>query len=166
MTRRPVSIAERLAARSEWQGDCLVLTSSILSNGYGSIRADAPSRKNLKAHRVAYELHYGSIPEGRVIDHVCRNRACINPEHLRAVTKKQNSENRARFNARTDSQVRGVHLNKKANLWGVRVKHNGRTYWGGYYKTVEEADKVATAMRNRLHTHNDSDRSPNMEAAA
>ena len=158
MTRKPKSLAERLAARTERRGDCLVLTSSILSNGYGSIRADAPSRKNLKAHRVAYELKYGAIPDGLVIDHMCRNRSCVNPEHLRPVTKKQNSENRSRFNEDTASHVRGVHLNKKANLWGVRVKHNGVTHWGGYFKSVQEADRVATDLRNSLFTHNDADR--------
>lgn len=161
MTRKPKSLAERLAARTEWQGDCLVLTSSILSNGYGSIRADAPSRKNLKAHRVAYELKYGAIPDGLVIDHICRNRSCVNPEHLRPVTKKQNSENRSRVNMDTASHVRGVHLNKKAKLWGVRVKHNGVTHWGGYFKSVEEADRVATDLRNSLFTHNDADRVTN-----
>lgn len=38
------------------------------------------------AHRIAYELVRGQVPEGLVLDHLCRNRACCNPDHLEAVT--------------------------------------------------------------------------------
>jgi hypothetical protein len=42
------------------------------------------------AHRVSYELYKGEIPHGYVIDHLCRNRGCVNPEHLEAVTQQTN----------------------------------------------------------------------------
>lgn len=42
------------------------------------------------AHRLSYELHKGEIPEGLEIDHLCRNRWCVNPDHLEAVTRREN----------------------------------------------------------------------------
>lgn len=53
------------------------------NGGYGIFR-------NQKAHRFSYTLHRGEIPEGLVLDHLCRVRCCVNPNHLEAVTAKEN----------------------------------------------------------------------------
>jgi len=60
-------------------------------DGYGKLRDDAANGgKLLHAHRVAYELAYGSIPEGMCVLHHCDNPGCCNPEHLYLGTKADN----------------------------------------------------------------------------
>jgi hypothetical protein len=64
----------------EWQGTTLV-------NGYGQLKGD---HKVEYAHRISYRLFRGRIPGSFVIDHLCRNRRCVNPLHLEAVSNKEN----------------------------------------------------------------------------
>lgn len=54
---------------------------------YGTVLVDGKARP---AHRVYYELTKGEIPEGLVIDHLCRTPSCVNPEHLEPVTHQMN----------------------------------------------------------------------------
>lgn len=67
--------------------DCWEWTGAKTGAGYGHVLLNY---KNVYAHRLSYELLVGPIPEGLVIDHVCRNRGCINPEHLEPVTPREN----------------------------------------------------------------------------
>src|SRR5438445_7913613 len=69
------------------ESGCLVWGGSVSSNGYGAVYLQG---RRYRAHRLAYELRKGIIPAGKQLDHLCRNRLCINPEHLEAVTQKEN----------------------------------------------------------------------------
>lgn len=63
-------------------------TTPRTAGGYGKLRKH---RRDLLAHRVAYELMVGEIPAGMTVDHACRVRCCVNPEHLRLMTAAENA---------------------------------------------------------------------------
>jgi hypothetical protein len=63
---------------------------ATLPNGYGEIW-DPVARKNRMAHRRVYELLVGPIAAGLQIDHLCRNKACVNPAHMEQVTSRENT---------------------------------------------------------------------------
>lgn len=67
---------------------CWVWNGFVRPNGYGH---SCYKRKTTMAHRVAWFLYRGPIPDGMVLDHICRNRGCVNPDHLRVVTPGQNA---------------------------------------------------------------------------
>lgn len=80
--------AERFWDKVEVNGtDCWPWLASLKDTGYGQFRYNGRVRP---AHRFAYELIIGPIPAGLVIDHLCRNRTCVNPLHLEPVTNEEN----------------------------------------------------------------------------
>ncbi len=70
---------------------CMEWTGHLTNSGYGTIKEGGRGTRTLKAHRLAYEQAYGPIPDGLVLDHLCRNRKCCNPDHLEAVTMQVNT---------------------------------------------------------------------------
>jgi hypothetical protein len=72
--------------------ECWIWTGGLHWSGYG--RLAIKNGPNLRAHRVAYELLVGPIPEGLDLDHVkargCERRDCCNPAHLEPVTRREN----------------------------------------------------------------------------
>jgi hypothetical protein len=66
------------------------IASSTNGVGYGLLTTNRTGGKML-AHRFSYEHHHGPIPDGLVIDHLCRNTLCVHPDHLEAVTQRVNT---------------------------------------------------------------------------
>lgn len=81
---------ERTMSYISKSSDCWVWLGKPANTGYGQIGFGYPNRKVRNAHRVIYELLVGEIPDGKQLDHLCRNRLCVNPEHLEPVTQKEN----------------------------------------------------------------------------
>jgi len=149
-------VEDRFWARVDKSGECWLWTGASTGRDlrYGSFTLNG--RQHI-AHRVSYELSKGRIPEGLVIDHLCHVYKCVRPDHLQAVTQKQNLENLAGAKRTSKSGVRGVSWHR--NKWRVCVQHDRHSYHGGVFADIKDAEAAAIALRNNLFSNNLQDRS-------
>lgn len=84
--------ARRVADIDGAMNDCWLWPLSTTKTGYGQLGWQVSGRRShVLAHRVAYALYCGPIPDGMTVDHLCRTRACVNPAHLRLLTNAANA---------------------------------------------------------------------------
>ena len=80
-------IPERFWPKVDKTGECWVWKAAKTRAGYGVFHVGG---SGISAHRVAYELMVGPIPDGLQLDHLCENTSCVNPDHLVPVTAREN----------------------------------------------------------------------------
>lgn len=147
MTSVQAPLAQVIAERTQKTDTCWLWIGSVNSTtGYGRISRGAG--KHIPAHRAAYELARGPIPEGLVIDHLCRVRHCVNPSHLEPVTPRENTLRGVGItaqNARADHCKRGHRLNE-ANIFMQRGQRLCRTCYDArneHHNTKRSARRAA-----------------------
>jgi hypothetical protein len=142
-------------ARVDRSGDCWSWLGRIDRLGYGRVGVKG---KMMMVHRYAWTLSGGELPAGMVIDHLCHNRACVRPEHLRVVTQAQNSQNRNGAPRNSKTGIRGVTYNTASGKYIARFWVGGKDFYCGAYPTTAEAEVAVVEGRRMYMTHSEMDK--------
>jgi len=129
---------------SDNKKDCWPWSGAKKPNGYGNVRID---KKYLVAHRVAFTLANGPIPDGYIVCHICDNPSCCNPSHLMLGTVKSNSADMLIKNRQKtpESAARGV-VNGMSKLDDQSVTEIRRAYRSKELNQYELADAYGVSQ--------------------
>lgn len=117
--------------------DCWEWQRGLDKDGYGQLTINT---KKIKPHRFSYELYKGKIPEGLEIDHLCRNRKCVNPNHLELVTHQENIK-------RGDKTNLGLYNKVKTHCKRGHEFNKENSY---FYKT-QRMCKICLTIRTKIY---------------
>lgn len=148
------SASERFWSKVDKTEDCWIWTGAIQSGGYGTFAI--PHGAVVKAHRFAYEDLTGvSLTPEDIVDHLCRNRKCVNPQHVRITDKQGNAEN-ANLRSDNTSGFRGTSYHKATGKWSAYASLRGKVHHLGLFLTAEEAAARSKEFRNEHYSLKES----------
>lgn len=149
IVRTPIAVRFERQWTPEPNTGCWLWTGPVDRKGYGYLWSGGRRGRHLKAHRVAYELFQKPIPVGLTIDHLCRVRCCVNPEHLEAVSMRVNT-------------LRG--MSPVAIVARRNVCANGHPYDDAHLHITRSGTRKCRAC-NRLRVHAAYWRNPELHRA-
>ena len=134
------------------ESGCSIFLGTENGHGYGRFRIN---NVRFYAHRIAYEFSKGSIPEGLHIDHLCRVRCCVNPDHLEAVSNRTNAlrgigptaVNASKTNCKNGHVLNGenLYINPASGYRNCRICRE--MYRAKYYHIIERPKRhIVTGM--------------------
>lgn len=145
---RGMSVECKLARNSiPLPSGCVTWAGSVNDQGYGTISIDG---RNYRAHRVMWETFGSPLAASDIVDHRCGNRSCVSIDHLRVVTKAENTQYRVKLNRNNKTGHRGVAVNAQGT-YSVWVMANGERHYEQGFATAEEANEYALALRAKHH---------------
>lgn len=136
-----------IGARIKKTNDCWVWTGELTGSGYGRVRIKG---KNFSAHRYVFELLIKPVPEGLQIDHLCRNRTCVNPRHLEPVTGSENVKRAWAVRIKDKLNCPKGHPYSGDNLYILTDRKNGQTWRNCKMCRVETNKKYYYKKRANL----------------
>lgn len=138
----PLGLPARLWSQVAYTpAGCWLWTGHTILNGYGQVYHDGRSQM---IHRIVYAAAKGAIPQGLDLDHLCRNRLCVNPDHLDPVTNRENAIRGARAGI---GSSRFVGVSRKRNKWVAQLNHDRI----GSYSTEQAAARAYDAAVIAAH---------------
>lgn len=129
------------------EGGCWTWRGKPLNSGYASCKING---KSWLIHRYSFTVHHHEIPAGDEVDHLCRNKLCVNPEHLRAVSHVVNVRAQG-LRSNNTSGVRGVYWDSSRERWTATVRRDGRKVHLGRFATLDEAAAAVRAARDAAY---------------
>jgi len=148
---------ERFWSKVEAGPECWIWTAATHPKGYGQFGYD---KRTQPAHRVAWQLEHGAIPEDYVVHHKCHVRSCVNPKHLELVTRAKHvalhradySVNGKRNGRKGKKRLNGLPLgvSKKRHKFRARIVVAGQETPLGTFESAEEAHNAYQEARKAL----------------
>lgn len=144
------ALRRKMRDKSAKEGSCAIWRGHLSPAGYGRISVN--NQRQL-AHRVAWELTNGPIPQGMTVDHICGRRSCVNPDHLRLATIRQNCQARHGLYAQNTTGVRGVRFRDDGRkkpweaAWREGDKKRSKTF-----ERCDDAERFVIQQRLRVYT--------------
>lgn len=126
---------------------CWAWTGALTEKGYGTFWSGGyydearQSPKMVRAHRWSYEHFVGPIPEGKIIDHKCHTKRCVNPhpKHLQPTTHRGNQENRKGASKSSKSGHIGVRWRSAERKWEAAIQSGGSKHYLGRFDNLDHA---------------------------